>query len=77
MRFEIDRCRAIYAAADPGIAELPPGSARCIRAARTLYSGILERIERAGYDVFSTRARVPAPRKVLIAARAALAAEPQ
>jgi phytoene synthase len=72
MRFEIARCRAIYATADTGIAELPPGSARCIRAARILYSGILERIERAGYDVFSSRARVPAPRKALVAARAAL-----
>jgi phytoene synthase len=36
-----------------------------------LYAGILDRIERAQYDVFSTRARVPAPRKALVAARAA------
>jgi phytoene synthase len=71
MRFEIDRCRAIYAVADTGIGELPASSARCIRAARTLYAGILDRIERAQYDVFSTRARVPAPRKALVAARAA------
>ena len=47
---------------------LPPASARCIRAARVLYSGILDRIEAAGYDVFADRARVPTWRKVLTVA---------
>jgi phytoene synthase len=70
MRFEIDRARALYAEADLGIPMLPDRSARCIAAARQLYSGILERIETAGYDVFSTRARVPATAKVRVAARA-------
>jgi phytoene synthase len=71
MRFEIARCRDLYAAADLGIADLPPASARCVLAARVLYAGILDRIERAEYDVFSSRARVPAWRKAAVVARAA------
>jgi len=67
MRFEIARCRELYASADLGIAMLPPASARCVRTARVLYSGILERIERAGYDVFAGRVRVPTARKALTA----------
>jgi phytoene synthase len=52
---------------------LPASSARCIRAARSLYSEILVRIETAGYDVFTQRARVPAWRKALVAARSVTA----
>jgi len=70
MRFEIDRARALYAEADRGLPLLPDRSARCIAAARQLYSGILDRIEAADYDVFSTRARVPTTAKVRVAARA-------
>jgi phytoene/squalene synthetase len=33
-----------------------------------IYRGILDRIERAGYDVFSAVIRVPRPRRALIAA---------
>ena len=72
MRFEIERCRQLYRAADLGIDLLPPSSARCIRAARTLYAQILDRIEAAQYDVFSRRARVPTWRKALLAARMAV-----
>jgi phytoene synthase len=73
MRFEIDRCRQLYGIADRGIAELPPASARCVGAARRLYAGILEQIERSGYDVFSSRARVSTRRKAAAAVGAALA----
>ena len=69
MRFEIERARALYRSADQGIDLLPPSSARCIGAARTLYSEILDRIEAAGYDVFTTRATVPTWRKATLAAR--------
>jgi phytoene synthase len=68
--FEIDRCRALYRSADAGIELLPPAGARCVRTARVLYAGILERIERAGYDVFRQRARVPTWRKLATAAGA-------
>ena len=69
MRFEIDRCRALYRSADRGLELLPPSSARCIGAARTLYSEILDRIEAADYDVFTSRASVPTWRKASLAAR--------
>jgi 15-cis-phytoene synthase len=71
MRFEIDRTRRYYESGDAGIPMLPPMAARGIAAARALYSGILVRIERAGYDVFSSRARVPSWRKLAVAARLA------
>jgi phytoene synthase len=70
MRFEIARCRELYASADIGVAMLPPSSARCVGTARRLYSQILERIEAAEYDVFTQRARVPMSRKVLTAVAA-------
>jgi 15-cis-phytoene synthase len=72
MRFEIARARELYRSADVGIALLPPTSARAIGAARILYSGILDRIEAADHDVFSRRVRVPLPRKLLVAGRAAV-----
>jgi phytoene synthase len=64
LRFEIERCRGLYASADTGIALLPPSSARCVHAARVLYAAILDRIEGADYDVFGVRARVPTWRKL-------------
>ena len=73
MGFEIERARALYRSADRGVALLPPASARCIRAARTLYSEILDRIEAAGYDVFTHRATVPTWRKAALAGRLMLA----
>ncbi len=69
MQFEIARCRSLYVSADLGIAMLPPRSARCIRAARNLYSGILERIEAQNYDVFSRRASVPTWQKAIVVGR--------
>ena len=71
MRFEIERTRRYYASADAGVGFLPARSARCIAGARVLYSGILEQVESAGYDVFSARVRVPTWRKLATAARLA------
>lgn len=69
LAFQIARNRELYAHADTGIALLPPRSARCVGAARVLYARILDRIERAGYDVFSDRVRVPTWRKALTTGR--------
>jgi len=69
MRFEIERARELYRSADLGVGLLPPSSARCIQAARTLYSEILDRIEANGYDVFARRATVPTWRKAGLAVR--------
>jgi phytoene synthase len=69
MAFEIARTRRYYTSADVGIPMLPPTSARCIRGARRLYSGILDEIEKAGCDVFATRVRVPTWKKLAVAFR--------
>ena len=69
MAFEIARTRRYYESADLGIPMLPATSARCIRGARQLYSGILDEIEAAGYDVFSRRVRVPTWKKLAVAFR--------
>jgi phytoene synthase len=77
MQFEVERCRQLYAEADPGIDALPASSARGIWAARRLYAGILEQIEANGYDVFTQRARVPAWRKAAEVARSTLGPTPR
>jgi len=69
LAYEIERNRALYSFADTGLALLPPRSARCVGTARVLYAQILDQIERSGYDVFSSRARVPTSRKAATAAR--------
>lgn len=69
MAFQLARNRELYRVADTGIPLLPPRSARCVGAARVLYSRILELIEDADYDVFSTRLRVPTWRKAATAGR--------
>ena len=58
MKFEIERCRALYRSADDGLALLPPQSRRSIGAARVLYGRILDKIEGENYDVFAKRASV-------------------
>lgn len=68
LQLYIRRARELYAAADLGIPRLPPHARRAIRLSRILYSGILDRIEAQGYDVFSRRASVSTARKILTAA---------
>jgi phytoene synthase len=69
MRFEVARCRDLYAAAEPGFAMLPGRSERCIRAAHALYSRLLDRIEECGYDVFAERVSFGTPQKLTIVGR--------
>jgi phytoene/squalene synthetase len=68
-QFEIERIRGMYRVADEAIALLPPRSAAVVRAARILYSGILDRIEDLDHDVFGHRARAPTPTKLLVVGR--------
>jgi phytoene synthase len=56
MRFQIDRARALYAAAMPGIQLLNPDGRFAIAAAAELYQSILTKIEENDYDVFHRRA---------------------
>ena len=57
--FEIERARAHYRRALPGLAALPARSRRCVRLAYAVYGGILDRIEQADCDVLAGRAVVP------------------
>jgi phytoene synthase len=74
LRFEIDRTRALYREAAPGIDLLHPTSRDCVATALRLYGAILDAVERSGYDVLSTRVRVPAATRLRVAAPALLRA---
>ena len=67
--FEIERARAHYQAARPGLAMLPPRSRRCVRVAHAVYGGILDRVEQAGCDVLAGRAVVPRRQRAVAVAR--------
>jgi phytoene synthase len=67
LAFQAARARDYYARAD---AAFPRADARRLVAARimgAIYRGILARIERADYDVFTRVIRVPRPQRALIA----------
>jgi len=69
LEFECARARDYYRRA---ASCLPPTDARSLVAAEIMggiYFEILERIERAGYEVFRERIRVPRPYRALIALR--------
>ncbi len=66
MQFEVERAREYYRRS-AALAELltPPG--RAIYAAmRRIYGGLLDRIERRGYDVFTSRIRLSSARKLWV-----------
>jgi phytoene synthase len=69
LAFEVERARAHYRAAEPGIALLAPSSRPCIRVAFDLYQGILDEVERAGYQILDRRVRVPRRRRLGVAGR--------
>jgi phytoene synthase len=72
MRFEIERVRALYAEAEPGIELLAPESRYTVRLALSLYRRILGAIELNGYNVFTRRAYVPLRSKIITALGVAL-----
>ncbi len=72
MKFQIARVRELYREAEPGIAMLAPESRYTVRLALSLYRGILDAIERNGYDVFRRRAYVPLRAKIVTALGIAL-----
>ena len=65
MRFQIERNRRLYAEAWPGIELLNSDGRFAIAAAGELYRRILDDIEAHDYDVFTRRARVSTPHKLL------------
>ncbi len=62
--------RAIYRRAAPGVAMLEPVSRACVGCAFTLYRGILDEIERAGFAVLHRRVAVPTHRRASALVRA-------
>jgi phytoene synthase len=74
LAFEIDRNRELYREAAPGIELLHPTSRDCVATALRLYGGILEAVERSGYDVLSNRVTVPVATRLRVAGPALLRA---
>jgi 15-cis-phytoene synthase len=71
MRFQITRARRLFAEADPVVSLFPQdGSRLTVRLLQRTYAGILDGIERLGYDVFRARAYVSGTRKLMILGRA-------
>lgn len=70
MEFQAARAKSLYKAAEPGISMLDARGRFAIRIAADVYAGILDQIEKGGYDVFERRAFVPKSRKYWITARA-------
>ncbi|HEY9597312.1 MAG TPA: phytoene synthase [Cyanophyceae cyanobacterium] len=65
MSFQIQRARKFYTQAERGISFLGTDARWPVWSALMLYQGILGVIERNQYDVFSKRAFVPKPQKIL------------
>jgi phytoene synthase len=65
MKFEIQRARAYFEAAERGIRALNRDSRWPVWTALMLYQGILDVIEANNYNVFNRRAYVPTPKKML------------
>lgn len=70
LAFNIERVRTLQREAAPGIELLDPTSRPCIRAASELYCGIVDEVEKIGYEIFTKRAKTSTARR----ARVALAA---
>jgi phytoene synthase len=67
LKFQIERVRQLQREAKPGIALLEPSSRPCISAASTLYCGIVDEVEKIGYDVFNKRAKTSTARRIRVA----------
>jgi 15-cis-phytoene synthase len=70
LRFQIARVRRLEETGRGGINLLEPSSRPCIEAARVLYCGIVDEVERNDYQVFDRRAKVSAGRRARVAAQA-------
>jgi phytoene synthase len=70
VRFEAARARAYYRESQPLLDLVHPRSRPALWALITIYSGLLDRIEQRGYDVFTRRVRLTSIEKSWILARA-------
>jgi len=64
---QIARVRMLEERSRPGIAMLSPDAQPCIEAARVLYCGIVDEVEKIDYEVFDRRATVPLRRRLAVA----------
>ena len=64
---QIARVRMLEERSRPGITMLAPSSRPCIEAARILYCGIVDEVEKIDYQVFQRRATVPLSRRLAVA----------
>ncbi len=64
---QVARVRMLEERSRPGIALLSPDSQPCIDAARVLYCGIVDEVERNDFEVFERRAKVPLRRRLAVA----------
>jgi len=67
LRYQIERVRRLEEASRPGVALLEPASRPCIEAARILYCGIVDEVERINFEVFKHRATVSTTRRLAVA----------
>ena len=74
LSFQVDRVRELEERSRPGVDLLHPSSRDCIEAARVLYCGIVNEVERQGFNVFARRATVPLSRRLAVAGPALLRA---
>ena len=72
LKFQIARVRRLQAEATPGIKMLEAASRPCIEAASTLYCGIVDEVEKIGYDIFNKRAKTSTARRLGVASVAFL-----
>ena len=72
LKFQIARVRRLQAEATPGIKMLEAASRPCIEAASTLYCGIVDEVEKIGYDIFNKRAKTSTARRLRVASLAFL-----
>jgi 15-cis-phytoene synthase len=69
VRRVLEAADVLYARADRGVTMLPPSCRTAIKAARLVYSDIGRYVARSGYDSVTSRAYVPAWRKLWLVLR--------
>jgi phytoene synthase len=66
LKFQIARVRQLQQEAIPGIQMLAASSRPCIEAASELYCGIVDEVEKIGYDIFNKRAKTSTARRLRV-----------
>ena len=70
LQFQIDRAREYFASGRQLLSYLPKRSRACPAALGFIYGGVLDRIERAGYNVFDERITVSKKAKLALMTKA-------